>query len=128
MMLTYDKQFCIITSIKPQMVFVLLTRRIDFLGILFGKKMNINLYVTTFRKPVVRIWHEIFFNLIIILIQKLDDVISFYGYRRSGNWLHISEPGSQFDDSYKLIFRHRQGYVLCSRVSIRTCFMYKICI
>lgn len=55
MMLTYDKEFCIITSIKPQMVFVLLTRRIDFLGILFGKKMNINLYVTTFRKPVVRI-------------------------------------------------------------------------
>lgn len=53
MMLTDDKQFCIIS--KPQMVFVLLTRRIDFLGILFGKKMNINLYVTTFRKPVVKI-------------------------------------------------------------------------
>lgn len=50
MMLTDDKQFCII--IKPQMIFVLLTRRIDFLGILFGKKMNINIYVTTFRKPV----------------------------------------------------------------------------
>lgn len=53
MMLTDDKQFCII--IKPQMVFVLLTRRIDFLGILFGKKMNINLYVTTSRKPFVKI-------------------------------------------------------------------------
>lgn len=53
MMLPDDKQFCII--IKPQMVFVLLTCRIDFLGILFGKKMNINFYVTTFRKPVVKI-------------------------------------------------------------------------
>lgn len=53
MMLTDDKQFCII--IKPRMVFVILTRRIDFLGILFGKKMNINIYVTTFRKPVVEI-------------------------------------------------------------------------
>lgn len=63
-----------------------------------------------------------FFNLIIISIQKLDDVISFYEYRRLENWLHISEPGSQFDDTYKLIFKHPQGYVLCSRVSIRTCF------
>lgn len=61
MMLTDDKQFCII--IKPQMVIVLLTRRIDFLGILFGKKMNINLYVTTFRKPVVKIWLEISLSL-----------------------------------------------------------------
>lgn len=67
-------------------------------------------------------WNITFFNQIIILIQKLDDVISFDGYQRSENLLHISEPGSQFDDSYNLIFKHRQGYVLRSGVSIQTCF------